>query len=209
MRVQEFTLNCTNIPPRCCDTSLIRKRAYILGYVDSLNWNWLGANFALRLQRAIMSRAASNVQRGLLLAIAAAVVGLSLTNAARADRVLVGGTSESAFIDLGDQGFDAFGLQKGNGSAVFKLTAATQAALKGSGSSGFLAGLSPTLGCEAGAACGPPDAGPDSFLELARSAVATPLAGAIFLFGSVLIGGLGLSARRARRRNRGAVSLLA
>jgi hypothetical protein len=115
-------------------------------------------------------------------------------------------------LPFDDQGLEAFGLQKGTGNAVFDLTAADQAALNGAGSSGFLAALSYTLGCAAGApaACGSSDAGPSSFLALARSAVATPLPGAIFLFGSVLFGGLGMSARKARRRrNRGAVSLLA
>jgi hypothetical protein len=159
-----------------------------------------------------MSRAVTNALRGLSLATAAAVVGLSLTNAANADPVLVGDTSELALVDLGDQGLEAFDLQKGNGNAVFDLTAADQAALNGSASSGFLAGLSSTLGCAAHtpAACGSSDAAPSSFLALARSAVATPLPGVVFLFGSVLFGGLGMSARRARRRrNRGAVSLLA
>jgi hypothetical protein len=204
-------LSCAVIPPGCCSTSLVQKRAaYIFGYVDSLDWNWLVSNVALRLQRAIMSRAVTNALRGLSLAVA--VVGLSLTNAANADPVLVGDTSELAFVDLGDQGLEAIGLQKGKGNAVFDLTAADQAALNGSGSSGFLAGLSSTLGCAASAPapCRSSDASPPSFLALARSAVATPLSGVIFLFGSVLFGGLGMSARRARRRrNRGAVSLLA
>jgi len=174
-----------------------------------LNWNWLVNNVALRLQRAI--RVVSNALRVLSLATAATVVGLSLANPAHADPVLVGDTSELASVDLGDQGLEAIGLQKDKGKAVFDLTAADQAALNG-GSSGFLAGLSSTIGCAAGApaACGASDAAPSSFLGLARSAVATPLPGAIFLFGSVLFGGLGMSARRARRRrNRGAVSLLA
>ena len=201
------------IPPGCCGTSLVHKQAaYIFGYVDSLNGNWLASNVALRLQRAIMSRAVTSALRGLSLATAAAVVGLSLTNAAHADPVLVGDTSELAFVDLGDQGLEAIALQKGNGNAVFDLAAADQAAPNGSGSSGFLAGLSSTIGCAAGApaACGSSATDVSSFLGLARSAVATPLPGAIFLFGSVLFGGLGMSARRARRRrNRGAVSLLA
>jgi hypothetical protein len=147
----------------------------------------------------------------MLVVTAASAVGLSLTKAAHADIVLIGDTPASAFVDISDQGFDALGLQKGNDDAVFDLTPAEQAAPNGSGSSGFLAGLSSTVGCAAGvpAACGPSDGGPDAFLGLARSAVATPLPGAIFLFGSVLFGGLGMSARRARRRNRGAVSLLA
>jgi len=152
-----------------------------------------------------------NALRDLLLATA--VVGLSLTTAAQANPVLVGDTSELAFVDLGDQGLEAIALQKGNGNAVFDLlTAADQAAPNGSDSSGFLAGLSSTLGCAAGApaACGSADTSSPSFLGLARSAVGTPLPGVIFLFGSVLFGGLGMSARRARRRrNRGAVSLLA
>lgn len=136
---------------------------------------------------------------------------MSLTNAAQADLVLIGGTAEPAFVDLGDRGFDVLGLQKGNGNAVFDLTAAEQAALNASGSSGFLAGLSSTLGCAAGApaACGASETGPGSFLGLTRSVAATPVTGAIFLFGSVLFGGLGMAARKARRRNRGAVSLLA
>jgi hypothetical protein len=110
------------------------------------------------------------------------------------------------------------GLQRGNGHTVFDfaLTAAEQtefnSILAMSGSSGLFAGLSSKLGCATGAptTCEPSDGGPDSFLGFARSAVATPLPGAIFLFGSVLFGGLGMSTRRARRRrNRGAVSLLA
>lgn len=206
-------MSCAAITPGCCGTSLVRKRAaYIFGYVDSLNWNWLVINVALRLQRAIMSRAMTNALGRLSLATAAAGVGLLLTNAAIADPVLVGDTSELAYVDLGDQGLEAIGLQKGKGNAVFDLTAADQAALNGAGAPGFLAGLSSTLGCAAGApaACGSSDASPSSFLALARSAVATPLPGVIFLFGSVLCGGLGMSARRARRRrNRGAVSLLA
>jgi hypothetical protein len=153
---------------------------------------------ALRLQGAIMSGAVTNALRGLLLAAAAAGIGLSLANPAQADLVFVGG---SAFLDLGDQDFDAVGLQKGN--AGFNLTAAEQAALKASGSSGSL-----VPSCGAPAACEPSNAGPGLFLGLARSAVATPLPGAIFLFGSVLFGGLGMSARKARRRSRGAVSLL-
>jgi hypothetical protein len=211
--VQEFTLNCTVIPPGFCDACSVHKRAaYIFGYVDSVNWSWLGGNVALRLQRAIMSRAAVSALRGLSLATAAAVVGLSLTNAAHADFVFIGGPPETAFVDLGHQGLEPLGLQTGNGNAVFDLTAADRATLNGAGSSEFLGGLASTLGCAAGAptACGPSDAGPGSFLGLARSAVATPLPGAVFLFGSVLFGGLGMSARRARRRrNRGAVSLLA
>jgi hypothetical protein len=261
-----------------------------------------------------MSTAVTGALKGLLLA--AAAVGLSLTNAAHADPVLVGGAAESAFLDLGAQGFGAaprpltlqtgglkggsvtvpkgdavrsadksntptlgalgwtsgaqagigfnsdqsntgirldsltlqihngttpvspafsqtapinftateLGLQKGGGNAVFDFapTAAEQtefntilamsgSSLAMSGSSGFFAGLSSTLGCATGAptTCEPSDAGPDSFLGFARSAVAAPLPGAIFLFGSVLFGGLGMSTRRARRRNRGAVSLLA
>jgi hypothetical protein len=149
-----------------------------------------------------MSGAVTNALRSLSLVAAAVAIGLSLTNAAQADLVLIAGTPEPALVDLGDQGFDALGLKKGN--AVFNLTAAEQAALKASGSSGSL-----VLGCGAPAACGPRAAGPDSFLGLARSAVATPLPGVIFLFGSVLFGGLGMSARKARRRARGAVSLLA
>lgn len=192
----------TPTPPGRCDTSLVHKRAaYIFGYVDTLNWKWLDCNRLIErrcaFKRAIMSGAVTNALRGLL--VAAAAMGLSLTNAAQADLVLVGDT---AFVHLGDQGFDAVGLQKGN--AVFNLTAAEQAALKASGSSG-----SSVLGCGAPATCGPSNAGPGSFLGLARSAVTTPLPGAIFLFGSVLFGGLGMSARKARRRNRGAVSLLA
>ena len=203
---------CGALPPGRCGTSSVNKpAAYILRYVDSLNLNWLVNNVALRLQRAIMFRAVSNALRILSLATAATVIGLSLTNPAHADPVLVADTSELAFVDLGDQGLEAIGLQKDKGKAVFDLTAADQAALNG-GSSGFLAGLSSTIGCAAGApaACGESDAAPSSFLGLARSAVAAPLPGAIFLFGSVLFGGLGMSARRARRRrNRGAVSLLA
>ena len=156
-----------------------------------------------------MSRAVANTLRGLLLAMAAAAVGLSLTNAAQADFVFVGGSPAPAVVDLGDQGFGAFDLQKRNDNAVFDLTA-EHAALNASASSGFLAGQS-TLGCaaDAPATCRPSGASPNSFLGLARSAVATPLPGVIFLFGSVLFGGLGMSARKARRRNRGAVSLLA
>lgn len=92
-------------------------------------------------------------------------------------------------------------LQKGNGKAVFDFQpTATEA-------SGLLAG---SLGCAGDAPrdCAASNDDPGSLLGFARSAVAAPLPGAIFLFGSVLFGGLGMSARRSRRRNRGAVSLL-
>jgi hypothetical protein len=214
-------LDCATKRPGCWDVSVVYKRAaYILGYVDSLNGRWLDGNALcrapLRLRGAIMSGAVTNALRCLLLA--AAAVGLSLTNAAHADLVLDGGAPDSAFIVLGEQGFvlgeqgfDALGLQKGNGNAVINPTAAEPAALSASGSAAVLGGLSSTLGCAAGApaACGPSDTRPSAFLGLARSAVATPVPGAILLFGSVLLGGLGMSARKARRRNRGAVSLLA
>ena len=210
-------MNDKIIPPGGCVTGVVHNWAayilgsYILGCVDSSGAKWPGVTEALRLRRAIMSWAASNALRVLLLATAAATatLGLSLTNAVHADPVIVGGAPGPAFLNFGDQGLEQLGLQKRDGS-VFDLTAAEQAALSGAGSSGFLAGLSSTLDCAAGApaACEPSDAGRASFLGLARSAVATPLPGAIFLFGSVLFGGLGMSARRARRRNRGAVSLL-
>ncbi len=199
--------------------------------------------------------------KALLLATAAAAVGLSLTNAAYADLVLVGGSPEPAFLDLGAQGgavprlltlrtsglesgsitpvdipansegadksstpagpvfspaapinFKApeLGLQRGTAKAVFDFALPEQRDLNSilamSGTSGL-----PTLGCatDVSTTCDPSDAGPDTLLGFARSAVATPFSGAIFLFGAVLFGGLGMSTRRARRRNRGAVSLLA
>lgn len=196
--------------------------------------------------------------KGPLLAAIAAVVGLSLTNAASAALVLVGATPESAFLEVRAQGFGAapgllalrsssvesgthggavrsadksstpvgpvfsatapidfkateLGLQK---AEVFDFALTKHTGFNGilaiSGSSGLFAGLS-TLGCASSAptTCEPSDPGPDSLLGFARSTIATPFTGAIFLFSSVLLGGLGMSTRRARHRNRGAVSLLA
>lgn len=180
-----------------------------------------------------MSRAlVTNALKGLVLATAAAAAGVSPTNTAHAAFVF---SPELAFMHFSASGsgvsaprpltlqsgsfesrsgvrtLGALGrtsgaandlaLRKGNGKAAFDFEpTATEA-------SGLLAG---SLGCAGDAPrdCAASNDDPGSLLGFARSAVAAPLPGAIFLFGLVLFGGLGMSARRSRRRNRGAVSLL-
>jgi len=89
-------------------------------------------------------------------------------------------------------------LQQGNGNAVFNfgLDAAQQAQFDtlraASGSSGFYAGLSSSLGCGAGApaGCQVSNGGPDSFLGFAQSGgVPVPDGGpTVMLLGSALVG---------------------
>ena len=98
-------------------------------------------------------------------------------------------------------------LQQGNGNAVFNfgLNAAEQiqfnTILAMSGSSGFFAGLSSSLGCAAGApaGCQVSNAGPDSFLGFAQpGGTSVPDGGAtVTLLGSAL---LGLATLRRRLR---------
>lgn len=222
-----------------CDAGVERGRAdYILGYVDSLGRKWPDAKAfhraVLRLRSAIMFSPLANGRKGLWQTTAAAALALALTSAAQADPALIElahgaapipgytgsrplAADSPAIVQVPVQ-FTAteLGLQSRNGVEPFDfgLTAAEQAMSNGTAtpaSSGFLAGLSSTFGCTAGAVktCGPSGAVSGSFFGIAQSAIATPLPGALFLFGSVLLGGLGMSARRVRRRNRGAVSLLA
>lgn len=100
-------------------------------------------------------------------------------------------------------------LQQGNGNAVFDfgLTASEQAQfntiLAMSGSSGFFAGLSSTLGCPAGApaSCQPSNDGPDSFIGFAQTqAHPVPEPSTLAIFGTMLIalGGIGYVMRRRR-----------
>jgi hypothetical protein len=97
-------------------------------------------------------------------------------------------------------------LQQGNGNSVFDfhLTAAEQAQfntlLALTGSSGFFAGLSSSLGCAAGAPAGclVSNDGPDSFVGFAETSV-VPLPAALPLFASGLAG-LGLLGWRRKRK---------
>jgi hypothetical protein len=96
-------------------------------------------------------------------------------------------------------------LQNGNGNSVFNfhLTLAQQGAfdtiLGMSGSSGFYAGLSASLGCtdNSPAGCISSNDGPDSFVGFAESEV--PLPAALPLFATGLVG-LGLLGWRRKRK---------
>ena len=98
-----------------------------------------------------------------------------------------GTTVEGTFSLAAPINFSAadLALQQGNGNAVFNfgLDTAQQTAFNAivamSGSSGFFAGLSSSLGCAAGAPAGclVSNDGPDSFLGFSQAAVPAPLIG--------------------------------
>jgi hypothetical protein len=135
-------------------------------------------------QGTTMHTAMANALKSLLLATATAVAALSLTNAARAEIVLVGGTPESAFVDLGAEGFGAAPLLTLQTNTLESGGVTPIDVLNGDAVAGGNKPTTPTLGT-------------------------APIPGAALLFGSGLFGGLGASTWRKRRRSRGAVSLLA